>query len=131
MVDRQLTLIPTDIDPKGPAAPLGSKNVHSKCGSATKSILLENNMQTEKFSHKNGGIDENHRQVSQCNHIHEAMEPKNVVVGKVSRNIHVRKADKSASKAKKAKVVMIKKFVTRIGDQKKPSNMDEKKKEFI
>ena len=81
MVDRQLTSKSTDIDPKGPAAPLGSKNVvPNNRGSASKSIVL-NSSQTEKICHKNGGID-----------------------------VNVRKTDESASKAKKAKVAMMKKF---------------------
>ena len=88
MVDRQLALIPTDIDLKGPAAPLGSKNVvPNKGGQATKSIVSLNTTLTEKISHKNG--DTNKKQV---NH-----------------------STKSASKAKKAKVAMMKKFVTKIG----------------
>ena len=85
MVDQQLSSISTDIDPKGPAAPLGSKNVvPHKGGTATKSIVSF----TEKISHKNG--DTNKKQVSQ-------------------------NTMKSASKAKKAKVAMMKKFVTKIG----------------
>ena len=88
MVDRQLTLFPTDIDPKGPAVSLGSRNVvPNKSGPAT----VTKNTQTEKISHKqNGGTIKKHRQASQC-------------------------TMKSASKAKKVKVAMVKKFVTKIG----------------
>ena len=89
MVDRQLTSISIDIDPKGPPGPLGSKNVSIQSSSPRKLTELENSsLLTEKISHKNGDKELICRQVS---------------------------LKTSASKAKKAKVAMMKKFVTNIG----------------
>ena len=57
MVDRQLTFISTDIDPKSPPGPLGSKNVvPNKCGSASKSTVAL----TEKIHHKDGDYRHSH-----------------------------------------------------------------------
>ena len=111
MVDRQLSSISTDIDPKGPAAPLGSKNViPNKRGSATKSIVLDSS-QTEKICHKNGGINGK----SKGNSSKEDLNLKNGVNSTTSKKTNLRRTDESASKAKKAKVAMMKKFVTKIG----------------
>ena len=86
MVDQQLTLNSTDIDPKSPPGPLGSKNVLLKCSSATNSNVLKNNV--HKISLSNGCTDK----ISEVNIPKDNMELYNTV----------RKTSGSASKTKKS-----------------------------
>ena len=108
--DRHLTFKPTDIDPKGPAGPLGGKNVskkpsHARKSANKKSSEIVTDLQNEAII---GKIVLGHLQDD---------KDFNVVTKATPKNINVRKtSDTSASKAKKVKVPMMKKFVSKIGN---------------